>query len=177
MSGAGAARNTLYRVRQFWQTLTHRLGPDELAEVGGALKPPLFELFCRMSPAEQYHAYAVRRTLIAQGRADPDLLTAALLHDVGKSKMPLAVWERVVIVLGFRWFKRWAMVWGRPTGTPSFWTRPFVVALHHPAWGADMVEAAGGSPLTVALIRHHQSKSPELELEWLPLLQTADNAN
>jgi len=175
MIGAGVASNALYRLRQFWQSLTRRLTPEELADVRATLTPPLFELFCRMLPAEQYHAYTVWRTLIRQGHTDPDLLAAALLHDVGKSKMPLAIWERVIIVLGFKWFKQEALGWGIETGAPSFWTRPFVVARRHPAWGADMVEAAGGSPKTVALIRHHQSKSSELE--GLPILQAADNMN
>lgn len=172
MSGAGGAR---YRVWQFWQRLTRRLSSNELTEVRAALTPSLYELFCRMSPSEQYHACAVRQTLVEQGYSDSNLLAAALLHDVGKSRMPLAMWERIVSVVGCKWFKRQAAAWGQMTETPSLWARPFVVALHHPAWGADMVATAGGSPKTVALIRHHQSKSSELE--GLPMLQSADNAN
>ncbi len=165
-----------YRVWQFGRLLTSRLPAEALAEVRAWLTPQLFELFCRMTPAEQHHAYCVRQTLMTQGYTDRDLLTAALLHDVGKSKMPLAVWEKAAIVLGFKFMPRLAEQWGRAeTVQPSWLARPFVVAVQHPAWGADLVEAAGGSPVAVALIRCHQSKSKELEL--LSALQAADNSN
>ena len=169
-----------YRVWQFGRLLTARLPAEALAEVRRWLTPPLFELFCRMTPGEQYHAYCVRQTLMKQGHANRDLLTAALLHDVGKSKMPLAVWEKVAIVLGFKFVPQLAEGWGKTeTVQPSWFARSFVVAVQHPAWGADMVQAAGGSPVAVALIRHHQSKSEDAyaELEWLPALQVADNSN
>jgi acyl-coenzyme A synthetase/AMP-(fatty) acid ligase len=168
----------LYRVWQFGRLLGSRMSAEATAEVRAWLTPPLFELFCRMTPGEQYHAYRVWQTLMKQGHADHDLLTAALLHDVGKSKMPLAVWEKVAIVLGFKFVPRLAEKWGQAeTVQPSWLARPFVVAVQHPAWGAGMAEAAGGSPVAVALIRCHQSKSNELELEWLPVLQAADNSN
>lgn len=169
-----------YRVWQFGRLLTARLPAEALAEVRAWLTPSLFELFCRMTPAERYHAYCAWQTLREQGHTNRDLLTAALLHDVGKSKMPLAVWEKVAIVLGFKFAPRLAEGWGqRETVQPSWFARPFVVAVQHPAWGADMVEAAGGSSVAVALIRHHQSKSKDAsrELEWLPVLQAADNSN
>ena len=168
----------LYRVWQFGRLLRSRLSAEALAGVRMWLTPSLFELFCRMTPGEQYHAYCVWQMLMEQGHADGNLLTAALLHDVGKSKMPLAVWEKAAIVLGFKFAPRLAERWGKTEpGKPSWFARPFVVAVQHPAWGADMVEAAGGPPVAVALIRHHQSKSEELELEWLTVLQAADNSN
>ena len=34
-----------------------------------------------------------------QGEENPDLLTAALLHDSGKTRTPLRIWERVVVVI------------------------------------------------------------------------------
>ncbi|MBI3242014.1 MAG: HD domain-containing protein [Chloroflexi bacterium] len=165
-----------YRIWQFGRLLTTRMPPEALAEVRAWLTPSLFDLFCRMTPAEQHHAYCVWQTLMKQGYTDRDLLTAALLHDVGKSKMPLAAWEKVAIVLGFKFMPRLAEKWGgTETGKPSWWARPFVVAVQHPAWGADLAEAAGGSASVVSLIRHHQNKSRELA--WLPELQAADNAN
>ncbi len=163
-----------YRVTQFARLFTGRLTPRARAEVQTWLAPPLFELFCRMTPAEQYHAYAVRQTLAAQGQADPDLLTAALLHDVGKTRMPLAAWERALIVLGNRFAPRAADAWGRMGGSPP-WRRPFVVSRQHPAWGAEMVYAAGGAPRTVELILHHQNNHPLDPM--LQALQSADNSN
>ncbi len=104
-------RRALYRARQFGRLFTRRLNREQLAQVDSWLPPPLFELFCRLTPSEQYHAYHVRQTLAADGQTNPDLLTAALLHDVGKSKMPLAMWERVLIVLGFKFVPARARQW------------------------------------------------------------------
>ncbi len=202
-------RRALYRVGQFGRLLTRRLNREQLTQIESWLPPPLFELFCRLTPSEQYHAYRVRQTLAADGQTNPDLLTTALLHDVGKSKMPLALWERVWIVLGFKFAPSRARQWGaeishredaksaknfeetwRPSrlrgsieagsGSVSWWARPFVVAVHHPEWGAEMVKAAGGSELTVELIRRHQERKErerEKERELLLALQEADNSN
>ncbi len=168
-----------YRLWQFWRLITKQISPEALAEVRSWLPPPLFEVFRTMSPAEQYHAYCARQTLVAQGHTHPALLTAALLHDVGKSKMPLAVWEKVAIVLGFKLARERAAAWGSPLDDGAWWKRPFVVAMQHPAWGAEMVSAAGGSPLTVTLIYRHQDKiTPADELyDLLSALQSADNSN
>nr|MBI2904632.1 HDIG domain-containing protein [Chloroflexota bacterium] len=164
-----------YRVTQFARLFTGRLTPQARAEAQTWLAPPLFELFCRMTPAEQYHAYEVRQTLAAQGQVDPDLLTAALLHDVGKTRMPLAAWERALIVLGNRFAPQAADAWGRMGGSPPWWRRPFVVSRQHPAWGAEMVRVAGGAPRTVELILHHQNNHPLDPM--LQALQSADNSN
>lgn len=168
-----------YRLWQFWRLITQRISSDELAEVCGWLAPELFGVFRRLNPAEQHHAYWVWQTLRRQGHTDPDLLGAALLHDAGKSRMPLAVWEKVAIVLGMRFLRPAVTVWGSRPGPIRWWARPFVNALQHPAWGADMVSAAGGSPRIVELVRRHQDKvEPGDELyELLSALQSADNRN
>lgn len=175
-------RRALYRVGQFVRSLSGRLSRERKAQVESWLTPPLFELFCRLTPSEQYHAYHVRQTLAADGHTSPDLLTAALLHDVGKSKMPLAIWERVLIVLGFKFAPARAFRWGTVPDPSSAWVRPFVVAVHHPEWGAEMVKAAGGTELAVELIRRHQEgkereREKEKERELLSVLQHADNSN
>lgn len=168
-----------YRLWQFWRLIAKRLSPDELSEVRRRLPPGLFAVFCRLNPAERHHAHSVCKMLIGQGYAEADLLAAALLHDVGKSHMPLRVWEKVAIVLGMRFLRPTVTAWGLRPGPVRWWTRPFVNAMQHPAWGAEMVRAAGGSPRTVELVRRHQDKvGPGDELyESLSALQSADNSN
>jgi hypothetical protein len=172
-------RGARYRLWQFWGLLARRISPGELAQVRGELPPGLFAVFCRLNPAEQHHAYCVWQMLRRQGHTEPDLLAAALLHDVGKSRMPLAVWEKVAIVLGMRLLRPAVTAWGVRPGPARWWTRPFVNAVQHPAWGAEMVGAAGGSPGTVELVRRHQDRvAPGDALyKLLSALQSADNSN
>ena len=141
-------------------------------------------LFLCLQPSEQAHSLWIYRRLIQQNDVDPDLLAAALLHDVGKICYPLHLWERVAIVLGKAWFLERVKGWGR--AAPRGWKRPFVVAEQHPAWGAELAAQADASPLAVALIRRHQDvidpvpmppsgENVSLEERLLSRLQSLDN--
>ncbi len=163
-----------YRTRQFWNALPaprKRVGIKALLP---HLSPSQIVLFRRMQPSEQNHAYQVLERLKAGGQTDPDLLAAALLHDVGKILYPLSLLDRVVIVLGKHFFGRRARHWSE--GTPGRLRRPFVVAVHHPGWGADLAEQAGASSRTVDLIRRHQD-IPSIDDPLLAALQSADGKN
>ena len=167
-----------YRVRQFW--LAWQAAPpsaETLAPARAILTSPQMQLFTRLQPGEQIHALRVLQTVQAQGGTDPDLQVAALLHDIGKIRAPLYLWERVVIVLGKKLFPERVKTWGR--GQPQGWHRPFVVAEQHPAWGGELASEVGTSPRAISLIRRHQSSenlSPENHPEdhLLQILQAAD---
>lgn len=168
----------LYRTRQFWLALrASALSDEDQALVDDVLTPAQRGLFARMQLSEQHHGLRVLKMLREQGETDPDLLTAALLHDVGKSRYRLRVWERVLIVLGRAFFPERVQRWGQiPL---SRWNRAFVVAEQHPNWGARRALEAGCSPVAVNLIRHHQAESPPQsasprERRLLLLLQEAD---
>jgi len=171
----------LYRTRQFWDALNHKPPTaHELAPAKSVLTEKQMALFVRLQPSEQIHALNVLETLSTQGETHPDLLTAALLHDVGKSCHPLRLWERVVIVLGKKLFPERVKSWG--LREPRGWARPFVVASGHPLWGAELSQKAGASPLTVHLILEHQNKIPAgkgnaIEYQLQTLLQSADHQN
>jgi hypothetical protein len=108
--------------------------------------------------------------LQASGEADPDLLAAGLLHDVGKCLLPLRLLDRVAIVLGQVLLPAQVSVWS--AADPGGWRRGFVVACRHPEWGATMVADCGGSARLVTLVREHQSGSPAGAA--LAALQAAD---
>lgn len=171
----------LYRIQQFW--LAWRAEPlteEELAPARSVLTAAQMKLFRRLQPSEQIHALRVLQTIQTQGETDPDLQIAALLHDVGKARAPLKIWERVVIVLGKKLLPQRVHAWG--AGQSLGWKRPFVIAEQHPAWGAEMASAAGASPLAVSLIGQHQSDRPESpisqkEEQLLRILQAADQQN
>jgi len=130
-----------------------------------------------MQPAEQVHAYQIFKRLETAGQTTPDLLMAALLHDVGKILVPLSIFDRVVIVLGKHLFRKAALRWAE--GTPHGWRLPFVVAEQHAEWGAELANQAGASSLTVELIRRHYDRpvrNPDSHTEHLlAALQAADD--
>lgn len=169
------------RMGQGLRALTAFSRPIDYAVVESILTPELTTLFKRMRRSEQEHSIRVMRTLRSQGHTQPDLLVAALLHDVGKSRCPYTLFDRVLIVLVGRLIT-WNLIWywGKK-GNPRGWRRPFVVAVQHPIWSAEDMAQAGATPLAVTLARHHQDKlghPPQSEEErLLVLLQEADNLN
>lgn len=177
----------LYRVRQFWQAITAAPQERDLGLARKWLTPSLLSLFLRLHPSEQAHSISIARQLAEQGETEPDLMVAALLHDIGKVRYPLTVWERIVIVLGKAMFSKRVKKWGR--GEPRGWRRPFAVAEQHAAWGAELAAQAGASPLAARLIRSHQDNPTTSPAEstlsspfsqedcWLQRLHMLDNQN
>lgn len=160
-----------YRTQQFWETLTARWRPVDAAYVVTQLPPALLDLFMTMSPAEQHHSIALAKALEHHARTSPDLITAALLHDVGKTLVPPRLWERVAIVLVEYFVPTPAAVMDKA------WfgglKRAYVTRTYHAAWGAELVAEAGASSRTVSLIRRHHE--PGHEDEELTCLQQADD--
>lgn len=148
-----------YRARQFWHTLTGKLSRRHWEEVRSALAPDPLTLFTEMSDPEQTHGFRVYRRLKAKGYQDPDLLAAALLHDVGKNRSPLTVWGRAWIVIASSIFHQDT----KPDTSPVMGEdrHPMSVAKHHPAWGAEMALQRGASSTTAWLIRNHERQDFE----------------
>jgi hypothetical protein len=169
-----------YRVRQFRQAVSApALTEMELAEIRAILAENEFSLFLRFDRGEQWHSYRVMCTLREAGYTQPELGQAALLHDVGKTRSPLSVWDRSLVVLLEKVLPEKTAVWGKQSA--QGWKRPFVVKAQHPEWGAQMAEAAGSSALVVNLIRRHQDALAEMDTseedKLLRLLQWADDQN
>ncbi len=95
---------------------------------------------------------AMFHRLLEQGENQPDLLVAALLHDIGKLRYRLNPLERAMVVLvkainpeqAHRWGSLPPDGWDRLPG----WRKAFIVAEQHAGWGAEMARQAGVSPLT-----------------------------
>jgi len=171
----------IYRARQFWLAWrAPSLNDHDLDLARQVLTAEQMQLFSRLQPSEQVHALRVLQTVQLYGERDPDLHTAALLHDIGKLRAPLRLWERVLVVLGRGFFPQRARNWGY--GQCRGWMRPFVVAEQHPLWGSQMAAEVDATPLAASLIRRHQTPydsepvSPR-EDHLLEILQAADHQN
>jgi len=144
------------------------------------LSPPLLALFRQMDRGEQLHSLAVLRDVLAQGDTPADLAVVALLHDVGKSRYPINVWQKTwaVIIRAIvpSLYERWSK------GSPlNLWQRPFVVYEQHPLWSAELLRTAGASEAVCWLATHHAVKGVSaptpMQSEWLKRLQQADDQN
>ncbi len=168
-----------YRLHQGFRALGAWLRPVDDATAAQHLDPALFALYRQMHRSERQHSLRVLRDLRAAHHTEPDLLAAALLHDVGKTRTRFFLPEKVLVVLvkavAPPLYRRWG------SGSAHGWRRPFAVSVQHPVWGAALVAEAGGSPLTVDLIRRHADPvdhPPHTQADRLLLaLQAVDDRN
>ncbi|MBN2043836.1 MAG: hypothetical protein JW757_02350 [Anaerolineales bacterium] len=171
-------RKALYRLDQFRRAHLDKPTEAEFSRAGEILSPQLFELFSQMMPFEQAHAIRVMDRLVSAGYQEPDLLAAALLHDLGKVNYQLRPWERGLAVLAKRFFPNLYHQWS--TASPAGIRAGMVVAARHAEWGAAMVEAAGANPRVVWLIANHDADLRDMEdadRAVLSVLQAVDAAN
>ena len=147
-----------------------------------SVPPEGVALFLRMTKRDQRHSLDVQQSLLNAGHDQPDLLAAALLHDVAKTAQPgrrLKLSHRVAVVLLQAIKPGWVEQVAR--SDPDDWRYPFYLHRHHPEIGARLARDAGCSLLAVSLIRRHQVKlsAPPVDEEdqLLAWLQTADDAN
>lgn len=173
--GAGRAR---YRIGQFLRALSPVVPARDRALAAAVLTPAQQAAFARLPAADRRHAAAVLRLLLAAGARDPDLVVAALLHDLGKvaahgrgrARLP----HRVVKVLLARyWPAAWAWASARPRRGPLLGC---YLLRHHPALGAAHAARLGTTPRACALIAAHQGGPPPPGLEEArSLLREADD--
>lgn len=151
---------------------THAVDYDLAAQY---LNDAQLALFKRMKRSEQLHSLNVLRHL---GNPIHDVAVAALLHDCGKILYPLAIWQKSIAVITRKIAQNRYMAWSKKS-PKHWWYRAFVVAEHHPQWGADLVSQTGASAQTIWLIAHHADKSCPLHAYGNALrdLQRADDVN
>lgn len=169
-----------HRIRQGVRALFAFSRPVDYALAGQYLSPPLLALFRQMRRSEQQHSLNVLRGLLAEGNVSSDLAVAALLHDIGKTRYPLMIWQKTLPVLVGIVSKSLVRRWSDGDPRNPF-LRPFVVYVHHPAWSAELIAAAGASERAVWLARHHQDALSQWQThpdrELLRRLQQADDLN
>lgn len=148
--------------------LRSRVPADERDGLTGWLTPGQLDVFDAMPTADRRHGLDVVAYLRSRGVTDPDLLTAALLHDSGKGPRVRLV-HRVAWSLGER-YGPW--IWRAAGPLPGF-KRGLRQLRDHAERSAALAERAGCSPRTVELIRHQDEPADEAGR----LLHEADEAN
>lgn len=151
----------VYRTRQFVKAFRGSVSVADQADAVRWLSPPLTALFQSMPEPARRHHLDVFGTLRREGNDDPDLLAAALLHDCGKEWIH-PVQRAIYVVLS-------ALHSSLPRKAGGWLARQ----ADHPAIGAALVKAAGGSDQTVWLIAHHADR---IDNPVLRRLQAADDA-
>ena len=172
--------SAVYRVRQFlWAAGAWvRSEEVEVAVLDRYLPPPAVEVFQAMPRYDQRHALMVFRALQQQGHIEPDLLAAALLHDVGKSVPQgkgLRLWHRVAAVLLHTFWP--GSLERLAQDKPGSWRWPFFVQQHHAVLGTELARQAGCSPITVDLVRRHEDLPEPTDNLLLAALKAADSKN
>ncbi len=171
-------------MRQFIRGLMAQVSQEERREVTQRLSPAALALFERMPVDAQRHSLNAMQTLQAGGYDDPDLLTAALLHDVGKvaaddAGVRINLWLRGPLVLAEALAPGWLERQAADDPTEG-WRYALHVHLEHPRIGAAMAQEAGCNEQVCWLIAHHQDKaSPDHDerSRLLAALQWADEQN
>jgi putative nucleotidyltransferase with HDIG domain len=130
----------------------------EVAWVGQQLLPGELELWSAMpGPDRRHSALVARRVEAALGeRATRPVLAAALLHDVGKATSRLRTPGRVVATVT-------AAIVGRERA--ARWDSAIGRYLRHAELGAQLLEASGSDPLTVAWTREHHRPASTWSIE------------
>lgn len=172
----------LYRAGQFWRLLTARpLTAVAREEVQTQLNADEYLLFQRYSVGDQWHGYHVMCMLREAGHGDRDLLTAALLHDIGKTRVRFTAVERSMVSvmrkLMPQMVKRTEQL---ELQQAKWWQRPFLVSAQHPVWSAEMALTAGCTPRAALLMQRHQDTLNDIvteEDQLLFYLQWADDQN
>jgi hypothetical protein len=141
-------------------------------------------LFARMPVDAQRHSLNVMQILRAAGYDDPDLLTAALLHDVGKvaaddAGVHINLWLRGPLVLAEAFTP--GMLASQAVDDPQRgWRYALHVHFAHPQIGAMWAKEVECNESACWLIAHHQDKAlPEegRQRSMLAQLQWADEQN
>lgn len=173
--------SAVYRVRQGLRALFAFARPIEADAARTWLTPDELALFNRLQRGERLHCLNVLGALLAQhGRTPRALAAAALLHDVGKIRYPLHLWQKTLVVLARTFVP--PLYHRLAAANPEGWlARPFVVYERHPAWSAEYAAQAGSNDDTIWLCAHHADPAGQWRDHPLyPLLvrlQQADDTN
>ncbi|SPF50747.1 conserved hypothetical protein [Candidatus Desulfosporosinus infrequens] len=164
-----------YRLYQFARAFFPQLDFTEIKWAKDTLSTEAYLLFLKQSRSEQRHALDVAQSIMnyknTLSSSDfHNLLTAALLHDCGKSNVTIRLWHRVFIVLMQNMPQP---IWSRLETSHTVFSLPIKISTQHATWGECLAQKAGLNPEICLLIREHHAPNTELGR----ILEKADNAH
>ncbi|HZK84232.1 MAG TPA: HD domain-containing protein [Desulfosporosinus sp.] len=165
----------LYRVHQFIDAIFPHINPSEITWALNNIPSEACSLFLKQSLTEQRHALSVAQSIMNEkDTLTPlnfqNLLTAALLHDCGKSTVSNRLWHRVFIVIIQ---KMPQSIWSQLERGHTVFAAPLKTSSQHAIWGSDLAERAGLNPVICLLIQEHHSPKTELGR----ILESVDNTH
>ncbi len=160
------------RLRQFREA-SRSPSPEDDALADAHLSSALLALFRAQHPRDIAHSAATARWLIERRHndPDPDLLAAALLHDIAKGEQRRG--DRVAYVLAAT-FDPLPRILGSQSSALA-WRSALWRSHTHSERGAALLAQAGATPRTIELTRLHHAKGHRDGM--LALLQEADAAS
>lgn len=167
----------------------HRLGQGVHALLAFAQKPDLalaraqlsaceYRAFIALSRADQLHSLRVLNAILsADSGAPPALRAAALLHDIGKARHPLSVWQKTLAVVTQNIAPRLSRRLSRGRRL-SWWRAPFIAQARHAAWGSAILRECGSQEQVIWLVEQHQTEaSAHAGHPWQGLLRRLQAAD
>lgn len=140
---------------------------DDFALAEAHLSASLLALFRAQHPRDIVHCAATARWLLGRRHDNPDLIAAALLHDIGKGEQRRR--DRVAHVLLGRAGAFVAIEDSRVALRGALWR-----SRHHSELAVALLRAAGASDRVIELSRLHHANPGEDAM--LAVLQEADAA-
>lgn len=164
------------RARQFFRALFAKITLDDEQYISLHLNSEEQKLFFAMSTADQFHslnvAYTIERVVI-EDKKNIDrnfLIRCALLHDVGRVKGDLNIFQKVFVVLVTKFAPNFAEKLER-NGNHSIY-----VYHHHAEIGARKLQKLNLFRESKVIAKHHSPPDKD-DSEELRLLRLADEKN
>ena len=167
----GRLNRAVWRVRQFGHAVWSRPDSAVDADLQRLLaSDQQWRLLARLTPFDRAHHLRVHQLLTEAGHDDPDLLRAALLHDIGKAdgRGRVNVVHRTTHVLLGRLL---SAALDRLAVNGGWFRHGIWLSVHHATIGAELAASAGASERCCRLIASHHR--PDRDLDPLQAALTA----